>query len=49
MYAGTAAGNNNAHSKIFFPKKLYLVTTHAEDIPNIKVNTPTPNINTKVL
>ena len=49
MYAGTAAGNSKAHSNIFFPKKLYLVTTHALDIPKIKDKIPTPNISTNVL
>ena len=49
MYAGTAAGNNKAHSKKFFPKKLYLVTTHAEETPKIILSNPTPIINTIVL
>ena len=43
--AGTAAGNNKAHSKKFFPKKLYLVTTHAVEIPNKELSKPTPIIN----
>ena len=49
IYAGTAAGNKSAHSKIFLPKKLYLVTTHALDIPKNKDKIPTPNIRTNVL
>ena len=32
-----------------FPKKLYLVTTHAEETPNIILSNPTPIINTIVL
>ena len=43
--AGTAAGNNKAHSKKFLPKKSYLVTTHAVDTPNIELKIPTPTIN----
>ena len=49
MYAGTAAGNRSAHSNIFFPKKLYLVTTHALEMPKNNDNIPTPSIRTNVL
>ena len=49
IYAGTAAGNNNIHSKNFFPKKLYLVTIQAVVKPKTKLNPPTPNIRIIVL
>ena len=49
IYAGTAAGSKRAHSKKFLPKKLYLVTTHAEDTPKIILSIPTPIIRTIVL
>ena len=34
---------------MFFPGKLYFVTTHAVVIPNIKLRIPTPNIKIRVL
>ena len=49
MYAGTAAGNKSAHSNKNLKGKLYLVTTHADDMPKIKLNIPTPAININVL
>lgn len=42
MYAGIAAGNKSAHSKIFDKKNSYLVINHAVVKPNNKDNEPTP-------
>tara|TARA_B100000949_G_C14020400_1_gene341039 strand:+ start:47 stop:229 length:183 start_codon:yes stop_codon:yes gene_type:complete len=49
MYAGIAAGNNNAHSRNDLNGKLYRVTIHAVETPKIKLKEPTPTINIKVL
>ena len=49
IYAGTAAGNKRAHSKIALPGNSYLDTSHAVDIPKSKLKLPTPSINNKVL
>ena len=46
---GTAAGSNNAHSKIFFPKNLYRVITQAVDTPKTRLRHPTPNMRMSVL